>query len=258
MSDGSAVVSPLYASIELTLTDEPPLVEEGNTAEGSEQESSYSAVHEKAADRLSEALLHPETAGYSLFKPLLFWIAPLIKIAQQGSISEEDIWAAPVEVGVKINSDELEEAYNGVTCHDGYWFQTHSGPPARITSGCKPWLISNLVKSMPLFGWAIWFAFKRDILISGLYQAIFAILQLTLPFLIGELLEYISTGNGGLGYGFGIVIALGVVSCMSSYCIISTFYCMRRGSLKIKASTMMNVYRQSLHLTTASRFVNDF
>ena len=155
----------------------------------------------------------------------------------------------PAECDVSINAEALRQGYDEVR-RDGVTFRRGCGAACPWGQRAK----DAVVAMMPTFGWAIWVAFKRCIYISGLYHMCFAVLQLSLPFLIGELLGYISSGQGGLGRGFGLVVALGVASTASSYCIISTFYEMRRGALQIKAATMMNVYRHSLSLTTASRY----
>lgn len=241
MSD-SAVISPLFPPPAASM---PVGADDGGAELNVELSlrNGYSSV-----GAAGDMHAHPETGQYSFLKPLLFWINPLIAIAQKGSITEDDIWTTPADCDVDLNAESLRQAYK--IAHDCSGVDSPGG-------GLQwPWgqrVQSSFKDKLPAFGWSILIAFRRCIYVSGIYHVCFAALQLTLPYLIGELLAYIATGEGGPGRGFSLVAALGATSAASSYCIIGTFYEMRRGALQVKAATMMNVYRQSLQLTTASR-----
>jgi hypothetical protein len=234
------VISPLYASIELA-----------DVAADAPEAASASA--EDAAPRP----VHPEERHYSFVKPMLPWIYPLIRLAQAGHITEEDIWAAPGDADVKTNASLLKAAYAQVRRQGvSLWPRWAGGELVSrgTAAGWRGRAESSVVKSIPPFGWAVLVAFRGEIFISGMFHACFAVLQLTLPYLIGELLGYIATGSGGVGHGVGLVCALGLTSGMSSYGVVTAFYHTRRGSLRVRAATMMCVYEQALRLSTASRW----
>lgn len=254
---GEAVVSPLFSAVEQSEVTSPSNEDDRHQSGGMDNNNIDRSRRDgyRTVCNNADVTMHPESYQYTFLKPLLLWLYPLVAIAQKGHITEDDIWTTPPDVDVESSSAKLRMAYNHVTTHmmmfkpDGH---VDAAKGVRQSVGHR--VKAVIVRAMPPFGWAIWVAFNDVIFTSGFYHLCFAVLQLTLPFMIGELLSYISTGDGGVGYGFGLVIALGLVSCASSYCIISTFYQMRRGALQMKAATMMNVYRQALQLTTASRY----
>lgn len=239
------VVSPLF-SAEIEFGEVSGRAEANHESATNSKDLSRMGGYKTVTD--SGINVHPESQQCTFFKPLLLWIYPLIRTAQEGQITEDDIWETPSDCEVKRNADalkyEFEQLKNCEVQDEG----------SATCSGLQSKIRSSVRSMMPPFGWSILFAFKQCIITSGFYHVCFAILQLTLPFLIGELLEYISTGKGGMEQGFGLVVALAVASTASSYCIITTFYHMRRGALQIKAATMMNVYQHALQLTKQSRY----
>jgi hypothetical protein len=190
--------------------------------------------------------LHPELSIHPLLRPLLFWINPLIQIARTGNATAQDIWDAPEDAGVECNASRVQDAwrqaqnYIDVKCAnaDGSLFTNY---------------FHNIWLRIPPFGRAIFFAYRREILIGALYQFCFAALQLTLPFIIGNVIAYLNKGGGHISYGISMVFALGVISTLSSYAIILTFYNMRRTGVCIKAGMMMATYQHALRLSVAAR-----
>lgn len=106
---------------------------------------------------------------------------------------------------------------------------------------------------VPSFGWALLRSYRREIRVAGLFHLGFAVAQLLLPFMIGKLLNYLEDGEGGLFFGMGMALVLGVVSITSSYCIVNTLYWMRRLGLNMRTAVMMNIYEHALLLTPTSR-----
>jgi hypothetical protein len=190
--------------------------------------------------------VHPERSTHPLLRPLLFWINPLIYIARTGNAAEQDIWNAPDDAGVAFNASRVLDA----------WRKEQEAIEADCVNG-DSYLFTKYFRNMwlriPPFGRAILLAYRHDILVGALYQFCFAALQLTLPFIIGNVIAYLNGGSGDISYGVGMVFALGIVSAFSSYAIILTFYNMRRSGVCIKAGVMMATYQHALRLSVAAR-----
>lgn len=174
-------------------------------------------------------LPHPEESEGLWIRFMLFWITPLVRLARSRPLSEQDLREVPRDMQVARNTRLVSS----------HW-----------RNECN---IAQQESREPQYSRALFGAFRPQIALSGTYQLCFLILQLIQPFIIGKLLEYVATGDGGIGYGIGLVFALGVVSFFSSLCIVACLYFMRRLGMAVRTSVMMSVYEHSLQLTTASR-----
>lgn len=98
--------------------------------------------------------------------------------------------------------------------------------------------------------------FQKEFYISGILQLFFVMFQLGQPFLVGQLVKYVRTGNGGVDFGIGMAIALGAISICSSITITIVFYIMRIVGMEVKAALMMAVYEKTLTITSAAKQEN--
>ena len=109
--------------------------------------------------------VHPEDAANPLSRLMVAWVAPLIHLASERSITEEDVWPVPDSQTVEHDSkmvwnNWLEEKK----------FATSENREARLL-------------------YSIWNGFKWNICTSGGYQFLFMVFQLGQPYLVGELGE---------------------------------------------------------------------
>lgn len=77
--------------------------------------------------------------------------------------------------------------------------------------------------------------------------------QLAQPFLVGEIVNFIATGNGGISYGVGLAFGLLAVSMASSISLSASLYMSRLLGIAVKSGVTMLVYDHALHLTAAAR-----
>jgi hypothetical protein len=221
-----------------------PSSEDTNFAENNEEENGNGPgkVHQ----------MHPEVAINPLIRPLLTWIYPLIRTAAAGNITERDIWDCPNDANVVTNTARIQTAWR----EELELMKTEYASEDYLT---KNNFILNYLHGkwlrIPPFGRAILRAYYGDVAMSGLYQLCFAAMQLTIPFLIGNVIAYLNERNSSssIERGIGMVFALGIVSTVSSYAILLTFYSTRRTGVCIKAGVMMATYQHALHLSVAAR-----
>jgi uncharacterized membrane protein len=81
----------------------------------------------------------------------------------------------------------------------------------------------------------------------------FIMFQVGQPFLVGQLVAYVRTGDGGIGRGIGLAIALGAISICSSIAVTIIFYVTRVIGMEVKAAMMMAVYEKTLLLTSSAK-----
>jgi ABC-type multidrug transport system fused ATPase/permease subunit len=93
-------------------------------------------------------------------------------------------------------------------------------------------------------------------MIAGVYQFGLMLFQTALPYLVGELVHYIATGEGGIQSGIGLAFGLAAVSLTSSYCYTQNTFDLRRIGTAIRSGIMMAVYSHALKLTAAARMEN--
>lgn len=185
---------------------------------------------------------HPEEAQKNFVwnKILLKWLNPLIQLAYQGPLEESDVWpVADTDMSVQHHAAVFSAAW-AAEC-----------AVAREKGGAAPSLRNTLLH-----------IYRRDVIVGGLYQFQFMLLQLLQPFIIGRLLGYISSdrednGGGGVGTGLMWALLLAVVAFLSSNALVLAFSNNRRFGTFVRAALMMSIYEHSMKITNASRMKND-
>jgi hypothetical protein len=172
---------------------------------------------------------HPELRSWWIFRFMIFWVFPIIKIANTRQLLEEDVWKVPNDQNVMKSFTLVWES----------WLREKER--AKI-AGRPPKLFYALVK-----------AFMPTIIIAFIFQMSFFCCQLAQPFLVGELVSYVRNGEGGIERGLGLAFGLGAVALVSSITLTMTLYTLRRLGVAIRSSIMYSVYHQALRLTSSSR-----
>ena len=175
---------------------------------------------------------HPEEQSNVFSKFMVFWINPLIEISGKRQLSFDDVWEAPSSQSVQSDSKIVWDSW------------LHEVEVAALESR-EPSLTQALFRG-----------FGKDFYAAGGLQAVFMFSQLSQPYLIGELVNFIQVGNGGLLFGAGISLALLLVSLISSISFTAGFFILRRLGVSIRSGVMMAVYEKALKLTSASRMQN--
>lgn len=175
----------------------------------------------------SKKFIHPEEKVF--FDPLLTWLNPLIQLAAEGQLKEDDVWESPQGESVDVQAKKFWTAwYKEVDWAEG-------------------------LNQRPSFSRAIFLAYGDRFLKAGIFQFSFMVFQLVQPFLVGELVAFISSSSGKLSYGIGLALAFAAVSLCSSLSLAFTWTELRRLAVTIRSVVMMAVYEQALQLTTAAR-----
>ena len=182
---------------------------------------------------------HPEEThkNFVLDRILVKWINPLIQSAYQEPLEESDVW--PVD-------DTDMSVQHHAALFSAAWASERA---IAIEQDRAPSLRNTLAH-----------VYRRDLVVGGLYQLQFLVLQLLQPFIIGRLLEYISSDSskaGGLGTGLLWSLLLGSVAFLSSNALILAFSNNRRFGTFVRAALMMSIYEHSMKITNASRMKND-
>jgi len=76
------------------------------------------------------------------------------------------------------------------------------------------------------------------------------------PFLIGQLVSYVQSGEGGIGVGIGYALGFAALSLIASTSFSIAFDILRRLGVAVRSCLMLAVYEQSLKLTTSARMQN--
>mmetsp|Transcript_9429 Transcript_9429/g.15612 ORF Transcript_9429/g.15612 Transcript_9429/m.15612 type:complete len:1368 (+) Transcript_9429:191-4294(+) len=175
--------------------------------------------------------LHPLHGSFLLTRFMIFWIFPVIKIAQKRQLNDSDIWDMPRKTNVGSGHKNFQK----------FWEEekTRSKHHQDIK---EPSLFQSIVN-----------CYWRGFLASGLAQISFMVFQIAQPFFVAELVKYIASGDGGLGWGLGLACMLGFVSLCSSVSISIVFYVLRTVGIQIRAAMMMAVYDQSLKITSSAK-----
>ncbi|RYH19548.1 ATP-binding cassette domain-containing protein [archaeon] len=174
---------------------------------------------------------HPEERVV-FFDILLQWINPLIKLANKRTLKSSDVWDCPEHETVEVQAEK-------------FWAAWYDECDVATQENRQASLLKALFK-----------AFGTRFTMAGLYQFAFFLLQFAQPFLVGALVGYVRTGEGGLGRGIGLAIGFAAISSVSSIFLSRTFDSLRRLGVAIRSGVMMAVYEQALKLTTASRLQN--
>jgi hypothetical protein len=176
--------------------------------------------------------IHPEEKSLLGFEILLRWVNPLVQLANQRPLVDSDVWRPPTRDGTHdLSSQFWSEWYKELD------FAEHERREA------------NFVRVlMRVFGWRI--------LLGGTSQFLFLLFQIGQPFLVGQLVQYIQTGEGGLRVGIGYALAFAALSLCSSVAISVTLDNLRRSGVVMRSTLMIAIYEQALKLTTAARLSN--
>eukprot|EP01031_Cornospumella_fuschlensis_P040437 gene40437-49283_t len=174
---------------------------------------------------------HPEERVL-IFDILLQWINPLIKLANTRTLKSSDVWDCPGSETVELQAEK-------------FWTAWYEECDAAFQENRHASLLKALFRS-----------FGSRFILAGVYQFCFFLLQFAQPFLVGALVGYVRTGEGGLRRGIGLAVGFAVISSVSSIFLSRTFDSLRRLGVAIRSGVMMAVYEQALKLTTASRLQN--
>ncbi len=177
---------------------------------------------------------HPEEKGYFGYRFDIFlrWVNPLIKLANERTLEESDVWHCPKKYDVDGQTKILWEA----------WYQEVD--------------FAHQQDRRPSLLRALWNGYKDKFLYAGIFQFCFMLFQLGQPFLVGQLVRYLKTGEGGIERGLSLAFGFCAVSLCSSMCIAVTLDLLRRLDVSVRSACMMVVYEQALKLTTSSRMMN--
>ena len=174
---------------------------------------------------------HPEDDILPWNKLIVAWIYPLISLASERTLEEDDVLFSPKLLRVKEVTMRIQHAWRDEV------------ERARLSK--KP--------REPTLAWAIWYAYKTQFIWAFVFQLLFCFGQIGQPYLIGELVEHIRTGKGGITYGIGIALAMAASSLACSVLFSAFIFFLRRQGIMVRTAMMMACYERSLALTTASR-----
>lgn len=172
---------------------------------------------------------HPILSSFYYTQFMVNWITPIFKIANQRQLLESDIWELPSNANVKHAYNKFSMVWNKINNEN-----------------------IRLNKKTSLFQ-VLMTCYWKGFLYSGILQVLFLCFQLAQPFVIIEIVKYVSTGQGGIGYGIGLACILGLISLCSSLTLTTVLYMNRLLGISVKAGIMTVIYEQALHLTSASR-----
>lgn len=163
---------------------------------------------------------------------MVFWMAPLIHLAKTRTLKESDVWDCPSSLAINKIATLFYDAWQKELKNAS-------------SSKRNPELLRALFKG-----------FSERFIIAGFFQVCFLCSQISQPFLVGELVQFVASGNGSLTQGLWLAFGLGAVSLFSSLSLSSALYNLRILGLSIRSGIMMAVYDQALMLTASSRFEN--
>jgi ATP-binding cassette subfamily C (CFTR/MRP) protein 4 len=176
-----------------------------------------------------ETYHHPIVDSLYITRFMVFWITPLIRTASKRQLQESDVWECPTDVNVSHSHQEFRTAWN----HEKDLAAQEDREPSLFR--------------------AILRCYRKGFITSGVLQALFIMFQVGQPFLVGQLVAYVRTGDGGIGRGIGLAIGLGAISICSSIAVTIIFYVTRVIGMEVKAAMMMAVYEKTLLLTSSAK-----
>ncbi len=174
---------------------------------------------------------HVEDNQWYIVKAAVSWVWPLIKLATERPLHEEDVPREPMAHNTETRSSQFW----------GAW--TIEEERARKLGG----------KAVPSLLWTLWGAYKSEFFAGSCAQLGFAVAQFAQPYLIAELVGWIATGDGGTSRGLVIAAILGIASTLSSILMSLNLFAMRRTGMAVRSGTMMACYEQTLKLTSTAR-----
>jgi ABC-type multidrug transport system fused ATPase/permease subunit len=175
---------------------------------------------------------HPSENSFFFTRFMVFWIAPLIKLARERQLQESDVWDTPTKSNVLHSHNEFRK----------FWIEEQK---SSIVKGKKPSLFKALLR-----------CYFKPFALSGLLQLLFVMFQVGQPFLVGALVHYVRTGDGGIGVGMGLAVGLGALSVCSSISLTIVFYISRNIGTEVKAAIMMAIYEKTLSITSSAKQEN--
>jgi len=177
--------------------------------------------------------LHLEDKLSYIGKASVSWAWPLIKLATTRPLQPQDIPPCP-------------KSQNVVTISGRFWTAWRAEQARRAMYSDTRNVQFSLFR-------VIFSAYRGEFLAGYLSQLGFCVAQFALPYFIAELVEWISTGEGGLMHGLQLALILAVINLCSSVMMSFNLFTMRRTGLAVRTGTMMACYDQVLHLTAAAR-----
>ncbi len=175
---------------------------------------------------------HPEEYASIVSKFLVLWITPLISLANKRKLDAKDIPSTPKDKNVDHDSELVRQS----------WM-------VELEAAKKQ-------NRKPDFSRALFLGFLNQIINGGIFQFAFLLTQLAQPLLVGELVHYVATGEGGIKSGIAWAIGLGVVAIISSSSITMALFSMRRLGAAVRSGVMMHVFTHAINLTSASKLQN--
>jgi len=98
--------------------------------------------------------------------------------------------------------------------------------------------------------------YYKNFMFSGILQLLFVGFQVGQPFLVGELVQHVATGEGGIARGMGFAVGLGALSFCSSITLTMVLYTCRSIGIEVKAAIMMVIYEKTLSITSSAKQEN--
>lgn len=176
--------------------------------------------------RSDKAFVHPEEEHWA--DPLLSWLNPLIRTANERPLKEDDVWPCPTHE--TVHQQGLQ-----------FWETWKNERKRAEEVGTEPSMVRALIC-----------AFGHRFFIAGCYQLSFMLFQLAQPFLVAELVQFISEG-GPVSTGVGLALGFAAASLICSISIAQALSHLRQLGVAVRCGVMMAVYEQALRLTTAAR-----
>jgi ATP-binding cassette, subfamily C (CFTR/MRP), member 1 len=174
--------------------------------------------------------IHPEEKSCNNI--LVSWLNPLIQLANERTIREEDIWPCPRDETVDVQSKKFWEA----------WYR-------ELDEAEQANRKASLLRALLNAYWDRFF-------LAGGYQLIFMLLQLAQPFLVGNLVLFIQDPSQPLSRGIGLALGFAAFSFACSLSFSQAICHLRRLGVAVRSAVMMAVYEQALKLTTSARMQN--
>lgn len=180
----------------------------------------------------SKKSAHPILDSHFLTRFMVFWITPLIRTAWERQLQDSDVWECPPQYSVLHSHEKFQAAWS---------YEQELGHKENRT----PSLFKAILR-----------CFWSEFILSGFVQLLFVAFQVGQPFLVGQLVKHVATGNGGIGFGVGMALSLGAISICSSISVTIVFYITRIIGIEVKAAMMMAVYQKTLTLTSSAKQEN--
>ena len=175
-------------------------------------------------------MTHPEERASFLSKLTFSWANPLINLARIRQIVAEDVWDSPSNENVQV--------------HTTFFWQAWQKEIEKAKLEKRP---AEILKAL------YYSEFGHRFMIAGCYQFMFMSAQIAQPFLVSQLVYFISNNSHDVTYGIGLALGLFAVSMVSSSCLTMSFNLARKNGVALRCAIMMVVYEHSLRLTATAR-----